>query len=73
MGALLVIAPHESQVREVDAPVAVQGQVIVDVERVRVCVEPLEFFTGEMAYLKEGFAHHPMRLGHEWRDGHIRR
>jgi hypothetical protein len=26
----------------------------------------VEFFTGEMAYLHEGHAWFPMRLGHEW-------
>jgi threonine dehydrogenase-like Zn-dependent dehydrogenase len=36
------------------------------VERVGVCGTDVEFFTGEMAYLHEGQAWFPMRLGHEW-------
>ncbi len=52
--------------REVPAPVAVPGEVVVDVERVGVCGTDVEFFTGEMAYLHAGYAEFPMRLGHEW-------
>jgi threonine dehydrogenase-like Zn-dependent dehydrogenase len=39
---------------------------VVDVERVGVCGTDVEFFTGEMAYLHQGFAEFPMRIGHEW-------
>jgi threonine dehydrogenase-like Zn-dependent dehydrogenase len=53
-------------VAEVAAPVAVPGEVVVDVERVGVCGTDVEFFTGEMAYLRQGHAAYPMRLGHEW-------
>ena len=31
-----------------------------------VCGTDVEFFTGEMAYLHQGHAPYPMRLGHEW-------
>ncbi|HEX2173863.1 MAG TPA: NADPH:quinone oxidoreductase family protein, partial [Dehalococcoidia bacterium] len=40
--------------------------VVVDVERVGVCGTDVEFFTGEMTYLREGHSAYPMRLGHEW-------
>jgi threonine dehydrogenase-like Zn-dependent dehydrogenase len=50
----------------VPAPVAALGEVVVDVERVGVCGTDVEFFTGEMAYLHQGYASYPMRLGHEW-------
>ncbi len=43
-----------------------RGQAVVDVERVGVCGTDVEFFTGGMAYLQQGFAQYPMRLGHEW-------
>ncbi len=39
---------------------------VIDVERVGVCGTDVEFFTGEMAYLHQGFAEFPMRIGHEW-------
>jgi threonine dehydrogenase-like Zn-dependent dehydrogenase len=39
---------------------------VVDVARVGVCGTDVEFFTGEMAYLHDGHAAYPMRLGHEW-------
>ena len=42
------------------------GEAVVDVERVGVCGTDVEFFTGEMAYLHQGHAWLPMRLGHEW-------
>jgi threonine dehydrogenase-like Zn-dependent dehydrogenase len=31
-----------------------------------VCGTDVEFYTGEMQYLHDGFAHFPMRIGHEW-------
>jgi threonine dehydrogenase-like Zn-dependent dehydrogenase len=62
----VLTAPEQCSVREVPAPVAVPGEVVVDVERVGVCGTDVEFFTGEMAYLHSGHAHFPMRLGHEW-------
>ena len=66
MRAFVVTAPGESSVEYVLAPVAAPGRVVVDVERVGVCGTDVEFFTGEMQYLHEGFAEFPMRLGHEW-------
>ncbi|WP_233492373.1 zinc-binding dehydrogenase [Blastococcus sp. TF02A-30] len=42
------------------------GEVVVDVERAGVCGTDVEFFTGEMAYLADGHARFPLRLGHEW-------
>jgi threonine dehydrogenase-like Zn-dependent dehydrogenase len=53
-------------VQEVPAPVAAPGEVVVDVERVGVCGTDVDFFTGEMVYLHQGYASYPMRLGHEW-------
>ena len=52
--------------QEVDAPGRGPGEVVVDVERAGVCGTDVEFFTGEMAYLHDGHARYPMRLGHEW-------
>jgi 2-desacetyl-2-hydroxyethyl bacteriochlorophyllide A dehydrogenase len=66
MKAFVVTGPGQAEVREVAAPVAGAGQVVVDVERVGVCGTDMEFFTGEMAYLHQGHARYPMRLGHEW-------
>jgi threonine dehydrogenase-like Zn-dependent dehydrogenase len=37
--------------------------VLVDVERVGVCGTDVEFFSGEMAYLHQGQARYPIRLG----------
>ena len=42
---------------------AALGEVVVDVKRVGVCGTDVEFFTGEMAYLHQGYASYPMRLG----------
>lgn len=66
MRAFVVTAPHESRVLEVEPPTAGPGQVVVDVERVGLCGTDVEFFTGQMAYLHQGHAHYPLRLGHEW-------
>jgi threonine dehydrogenase-like Zn-dependent dehydrogenase len=66
MRAYVLNAPGEGGVQEVPAPVAAPGEVVVDVERVGVCGTDVEFFTGGMAYLHQGYASYPMRLGHEW-------
>ncbi|WP_230686341.1 zinc-dependent alcohol dehydrogenase [Catellatospora vulcania] len=66
MRAAVLTAPGRCSVQEVPAPRAAAGEVVVDVERVGVCGTDVEFFTGEMAYLHEGHARFPMRLGHEW-------
>ncbi|WP_024873983.1 alcohol dehydrogenase catalytic domain-containing protein [Saccharomonospora piscinae] len=66
MRAFVLTAPGEAEVREVPVPVAGPGEVVVGVERVGVCGTDVEFFTGEMAYLHQGHAAYPMRLGHEW-------
>lgn len=64
--AFVLTGPREYSVHEVPAPVAVPGEVVVEVERAGVCGTDVEFFTGEMAYLHEGHSSFPMRLGHEW-------
>jgi threonine dehydrogenase-like Zn-dependent dehydrogenase len=66
MRAYVLTGPGEGEVQEVPAPVAEPGEVVVDVERAGVCGTDVEFFTGEMAYLHQGYASYPMRLGHEW-------
>ncbi len=66
MRAFVVTGPGQSSVQEVEPPVAAVGQVVVDVVRVGLCGTDVEFFTGDMAYLHQGHAQYPMRLGHEW-------
>jgi threonine dehydrogenase-like Zn-dependent dehydrogenase len=66
MRAFVVTGVRTGAVLDVPAPVAAAGQVVVDVHRVGVCGTDVEFFTGEMAYLHQGHARYPMRLGHEW-------
>jgi threonine dehydrogenase-like Zn-dependent dehydrogenase len=66
MRAFVLTAPREYAVLEVPSPEAAPGEAVVDVERVGVCGTDVEFFTGDMAYLHQGHAHFPMRLGHEW-------
>jgi 2-desacetyl-2-hydroxyethyl bacteriochlorophyllide A dehydrogenase len=66
MRAFVLTAPGAYEVQELPAPVAGAGEVVVDVERVGVCGTDMEFFTGTMAYLNQGHAAYPMRLGHEW-------
>ncbi|WP_248965031.1 zinc-dependent alcohol dehydrogenase [Sphaerisporangium perillae] len=66
MRAFILTAPRTATVSEVDPPVAGPGQVVVDVACVGVCGTDMEFYSGEMAYLKQGHAAYPLRLGHEW-------
>ncbi len=62
----MVTGSHAGEVQDVARPSAMPGQVVVDVHRAGVCGTDVEFFTGEMAYLQQGHARYPMRLGHEW-------
>lgn len=64
--AFIITGPGGAEVREVSAPVAGPGEVVVDVERCGVCGTDAEFFSGEMAYLHTGEAAYPIRIGHEW-------
>jgi threonine dehydrogenase-like Zn-dependent dehydrogenase len=64
--AFVLTGPREFEVQDVAPPVATPGGVVIDVQRVGVCGTDVEFFTGEMQYLSDGFAEFPMRLGHEW-------
>ena len=64
--AYVLTGPGRGAVQLVPAPVAIPGEVVVDVDRVGLCGTDVEFFTGEMAYLHQGHAGYPMRLGHEW-------
>ncbi|MHB1164068.1 MAG: zinc-dependent alcohol dehydrogenase [Candidatus Nanopelagicales bacterium] len=66
MRAFVVKGPGQAGVEIVEAPMAAPGEVVVDVARVGVCGTDVEFFTGEMQYLHGGFAHYPLRPGHEW-------
>ena len=66
MRAFVVTGPQRCEVQEVEPPSPSRGEVVVDVDRVGVCGTDVEFFTGEMAYLTQGHAEYPIRLGHEW-------
>ena len=66
MRAFVVTGPHRSEVRDVEDPAPAPGQVVVDIDRVGVCGTDVELYTGEMAYLHQGHAAYPIRLGHEW-------
>jgi len=64
--AFVLHGPHEWSVEDVPAPEPDRNEVVIDVDRVGVCGTDVEFFTGEMAYLHQGHAEYPIRLGHEW-------
>jgi len=66
MRAFVVTDPRTAAVLEVEPPVAGPDEVVVDVARVGVCGTDVELFTGKMAYLRQGHARYPLRLGHEW-------
>ncbi|HEU0206531.1 MAG TPA: alcohol dehydrogenase catalytic domain-containing protein [Pseudolysinimonas sp.] len=66
MKAFVITGPGEAAVQDVAPPAAAAGEVVVNVARAGVCGTDVEFFTGEMQYLHDGFADYPMRIGHEW-------
>lgn len=51
---------------DVPEPNVGEKEVLIQVERVGICGTDVEFFNGEMTYLKTGNAHFPLRIGHEW-------
>jgi len=66
MRALVVTAPRQAAVLEVEDPVASPGDMLVEVERVGICGTDVELYTGEMAYHDQGVTHFTLQLGHEW-------
>ncbi len=66
MRAFVVTGPRAGGVQLVAVPTAGPGEVVIAVERVGVCGTDAEFYSGEMAYLHQGHAEYPLRLGHEW-------
>jgi 2-desacetyl-2-hydroxyethyl bacteriochlorophyllide A dehydrogenase len=66
MRALVITAPGEAEVREVPAPRARGGEVVVEVERAGVCGTDVELFHGTLSYVRDGFTTFPIRPGHEW-------
>lgn len=66
MRAFVITGARAASVVAVPRPVAGRGQVVVDVERAGVCGTDMEFYSGEMAYLRSGEAAYPIRIGHEW-------
>ncbi|MEU9834216.1 alcohol dehydrogenase catalytic domain-containing protein [Streptosporangium sp. NPDC048047] len=66
MRAFVITEPRRCSVLDVEPPAPMAGQVVVDVERAGLCGTDVEFFTGEMAYLHQGHARYPVRVGHEW-------
>ncbi|MCI0345567.1 MAG: alcohol dehydrogenase catalytic domain-containing protein [Chloroflexi bacterium] len=66
MRAFVVSGPRQTDIVEVEPPRAGPGQVVVDVALAGVCGTDVEIFTGELAYLHDGRARYPVRLGHEW-------
>ncbi|MFD3523231.1 zinc-binding dehydrogenase [Streptomyces sp. NPDC058653] len=66
MRAFVITGPGRCEVLDVEPPVAAPGEVVVDVDRVGVCGTDVEFYTGEMSYLRDGHASYPVRIGHEW-------
>jgi threonine dehydrogenase-like Zn-dependent dehydrogenase len=66
MRAFVITGPGQAEVLEVPPPAAAPGEVIVGVGRAGVCGTDMEFFSGHMQYLRDGFASYPVRIGHEW-------
>jgi threonine dehydrogenase-like Zn-dependent dehydrogenase len=64
--AVVVSGPGRAAVEEVEPPRPGRGEVVIDVARVGLCGTDVEFFSGDMAYLHQGHAAYPIRLGHEW-------
>lgn len=66
MRAFVITGPGAGAVADVPEPIAEPGQVIVEVDRVGVCGTDVEFYRGDMVYLRTGDASFPVRIGHEW-------
>lgn len=66
MRALVITRAGHAEVQNLPSPMAAPGEVVVDIRRVGICGTDLEFFAGDMAYLRSGHERYPVRIGHEW-------
>ena len=66
MRAFVITAPGQAAVQDVAPPVAMPGEVVVDVGRAGICGTDAELFSGKMEYVREGQTTYPVRIGHEW-------
>ncbi len=66
MRAIVISSPGRAAVHDVAPPIAGPGEVVVSVARAGLCGTDLECFSGDMAYLQDGRATYPLRIGHEW-------
>ena len=66
MRAFVITSPGQARVQNVDPPVPMPGEVVVDVGRAGVCGTDMELFSGQMEYQRDGQTSYPLRIGHEW-------
>ncbi|MGA0566372.1 zinc-dependent alcohol dehydrogenase [Rathayibacter sp. KR2-224] len=66
MRAFVVRTAGRAGVETVPDPVPSSDEVLIEVRRAGVCGTDVEFYTGEMQYLRDGQSRYPIRLGHEW-------
>ena len=59
-------APERYEIRETGLPDIGADDALLAIEACGVCGTDVEFFAGDMAYLRTGEAAYPMRIGHEW-------
>ncbi|MEV0341804.1 alcohol dehydrogenase catalytic domain-containing protein [Nocardia sp. NPDC050713] len=66
MRAYVITEPGIGGVADVEPPSPAPDGVVVGVSKVGICGTDMEFFDGSMAYLHDGNARYPLRIGHEW-------
>lgn len=66
MRALVINGPGEGGIVEVEPPISRPGEAIIEVAMAGICGTDVELFDGSMAYLHDGNARYPLRIGHEW-------
>ncbi|NQT93449.1 MAG: alcohol dehydrogenase catalytic domain-containing protein [Lentisphaerae bacterium] len=66
MKVVRLLAPGNLKLMDMPYPVPGSHQVLCKVKRVGVCGTDYSIYTGEASFVKSGWVHFPMTLGHEW-------
>ncbi|MFI2478392.1 zinc-binding dehydrogenase [Nocardia xishanensis] len=62
----MITGPGVGGVADIAPPRPASDGVVIEISKVGICGTDKELFDGSMAYLHDGNARYPLRIGHEW-------
>jgi len=66
MKALILAAPGDARMIEVEKPIAGKTDVLIKVAYSGICGTDLSILSGDMKLVRDGSIKYPVRIGHEW-------